>query len=142
MRKTMAALSGLAIAIGLTVTATPIASAATQDAYGCAGTQVGTHNIKDTDGTVWGSIYVYYSSANGGTNCAVNVSKVYVGQPHHMEVHLFLGSKVVSDSGTYSSYAGPVRVTGADGKCIDITGEVDAPSGKSVAAGWYGVHCG
>ncbi|MFF1833776.1 hypothetical protein ACFVXE_06175 [Streptomyces sp. NPDC058231] len=140
MRRSLIAVASLIVGIaGMGLATAPAAGAA---GYGCGGSLIDQYNIKDSAGSTWGTINLYYSTANGGTNCAVNVTKKYVGTPHHMEVHLFQGSRVKNDSGTYSQYAGPVSLTGTDGDCISVSGEVDDPAGNSVAAGWSDVHCG
>ncbi|MFD9284940.1 hypothetical protein ACFWD7_48345 [Streptomyces mirabilis] len=47
--------------------ARPSASATPEVAYGCFGSEIYTYNIKDTAGSVQGTIHLYHSSTNGGT---------------------------------------------------------------------------
>ncbi|MFE9600488.1 hypothetical protein [Streptomyces hokutonensis] len=131
-----------AVAAGGLVAA-PSASAAPAGAYGCAGSEIDTYNIKDTDGSVWGTIHLYYSSADGGTNCAVNVARKYSGQRHMIEVVISDGSRTDADKNHYYyEYAGPVSLNKMSGKCVTVSGWVTSPSGsKSVGDQWANVHC-
>ncbi|MFJ3941786.1 hypothetical protein [Streptomyces parvus] len=140
MRRIFVTLFSLLLGIaGMGLVSAPTASAA---GYGCGGSLVGQYNIKGADKSTWGTINVYYSSSNGGTNCAVNVAKKYAGTPHGMEVHLFQGSRRADDRGKYSQYAGPVSLTGTNGKCITVSGEVSNPSGSSVTLDkWSDIYC-
>ncbi|MFF6995230.1 hypothetical protein ACFY93_09760 [Streptomyces sp. NPDC008313] len=143
MRRTLVGLLSLSAAVGLGVATGATASATPQGAYGCTGSRVGTYNIKNTDGSTWGSIYLYYSSASGGTNCAVNAAKKYAGQRHLLEVRISSGSQADSDDGIYTEYAGPVKLTHMDGKCVTLSGWVTAPgNGAAVGDQWTNVHCG
>ncbi|WP_326844472.1 hypothetical protein OHB33_40635 (plasmid) [Streptomyces sp. NBC_01558] len=142
VRRLLVALTSLATVTCLGFAVAPAASAAPQGGYGCAGNQVGAHNIKNTDGSTWGTIYVYYSSANGGTNCAVNVAKKYAGQRHLLEVRISQGNRAEKQSGYFYEYAGPVSLTNTDGKCITLAGWVTSPSGNAVGDQWTDVHCG
>ncbi|MFJ2949078.1 hypothetical protein ACIO8H_15835 [Streptomyces sp. NPDC087226] len=144
MRRTFATAAALALSLtGLGVATAPSASAATSGAaeYGCPGSLVGTYNTP-ASGEVWGQLRVYYSSANGGTNCAVLLAKKYYGSSHYMEVGINIsGRSGKLDSGAYQYYAGPVTVTGTNGHCIDVGGGEDNGgiwAGRSVK----GVHCG
>ncbi|MGI5377110.1 hypothetical protein ACQEV2_23270 [Streptomyces sp. CA-251387] len=122
--------------------AAPSASAAA-DAYGCPGSQIDTYNIKDENGSTWGSIYLYYSSANGGTNCVINMTKKYAGQRHYMDVKLWHSSDDDKDEGYFYEYAGPALVTNSNGKCITLSGWVADPGyNKIVGDQWQNVHCG
>ncbi|MEU3664100.1 hypothetical protein AB0E77_30820 [Streptomyces sp. NPDC032940] len=142
MRRTAALLSGLLVAAGLNLVAAPSASAAAE-AYGCPGSQIDTYNIKDENGSTWGSIYLYYSSANGGTNCVINMTKKYAGQRHYMDVKLWHSGDSDKDEGYFTQYAGPATVTNSNGKCITLSGWVADPAyNKIVGDQWQNVHCG
>ncbi len=141
MRRTFVTLAALVIgAAGVGLATAPVASAA---GYGCGGSLVGQYHIKDAGGSIWSTLNVYYSSANGGTNCAVNVAKRYAGTRHGLEVHIFQGDRRADDRGKYSQYAGPVSLTSTNGRCITVSGEVSNPSGSSVIVHKVpDIHCG
>ncbi|MFI6490586.1 hypothetical protein [Streptomyces sp. NPDC050564] len=143
MRKLLIGLVSLAATAGLGLVAAPTASAAAQGAYGCAGSEVDTYNIKDTDGSVWGTLHLFYSSANGGTNCVVNVARKYYGQKQLLEVSIRQGDRFKKQEDYFYEYAGPVSLTGMDGHCVTVSGWVTSPSGsKAVGDQWADVHCG
>ncbi|GHD20226.1 hypothetical protein GCM10010313_52410 [Streptomyces violarus] len=145
MRRMLATAAALGLSLtGLSVATAPGAFAATESAaaYGCAGSLVDTYNTP-ASGEVWGQLRLYYSSANGGTNCAVLLAKKYYGTTHYMEVGINISgsSNTKLDSGAYSHYAGPVTVTQTNGHCIDLGG------GEDIGGLWAGrsvnrVHCG
>jgi hypothetical protein len=103
-------LVSLAATAGLGLVAAPAASAAAQGAYGCAGSEIDTYNIKDTDGSVWGTLHLFYSSANGGTNCVVNVARKYYGQKQLLEVSIRQGDRFKKQEDYFYEYAGPVSL--------------------------------
>ncbi|WP_051836323.1 hypothetical protein [Streptomyces sp. NRRL F-2580] len=142
MRKTLVTLAAATMVIGAANLAlAPTASAA---GYGCAGNLKGSYNIM-AHGEVWSTIQVYYSSGNGGTNCAVNIARKYAGQRTYMQVHIGrsnVDGEWVSDSGHYTSYAGPVNVTGTNGYCINVAGEAGSPDGSSAGDRFSDIHCG
>ncbi|MFC9815097.1 spore-associated protein [Streptomyces virginiae] len=141
MRKTIISLAALTTAVaGANLALAPTASAA---GYGCAGNLKGSYNIL-AGGEVWSTVQVYYSAGNGGTNCAVNIAKKYAGQRTYMQIHIRKSGtdKGVSDSGHYTSYAGPVNVTGTNGRCITVSGEAGAPNGNSAGWMWSDILCG
>lgn len=88
----------------------------------CSGTKLATFNL--TSGmTIFGKTELWYSSANGGTNCVIthNLS----GPGAWVEVHLQLDDgRAAGDSGYYGSYAGASYLTNADGHCVKVTGYV------------------
>jgi hypothetical protein len=142
VRKYLIGLVSLAVA-GCGLAAAPSASAAPQGAYGCSGSEIDTYNIKDTDGSIWGTIHLYYSSADGGTNCAVNVARKYYGQRHMLEISMLQGNRSDTDRNHYYyEYAGPVSLNHMNGKCVTVGGWVTSPSGsKAVGDSWDDVHC-
>ncbi|MFH8493641.1 hypothetical protein [Streptomyces coeruleorubidus] len=145
MRRLLATAAALGLSFtGLSVATAPGAFAATESAaeYGCPGSLIDTYNTP-ASGEVWGQLRLYYSSANGGTNCAVLLAKKYYGTTHYMEVGINISgsSDTKLDSGAYSRYAGPVTVTRTNGHCIDLGG------GEDIGGLWAGrsvnrVHCG
>jgi hypothetical protein len=90
----------------------------------CAGSLVSgfpkvmTNRLGDTQG----SVYLYYSSAGGGTNCATVYDNA--SGSHQMSVTLRRAnlSYAGSDSGVYATYAGGVAVTGTAGTCVYVSG--------------------
>lgn len=109
-------------ALALIATAVPAAHAAggttgngTLPGY-CAGNYVGGR----TNGPF--RLDVFYSSANGGTNCAILYNNAGVRVP--MEVKISSTNFVNSawDQGNYISYAGRVAINGTAGKCIHLWG--------------------
>lgn len=82
---------------------------------------MGAYDLRDENG-VWSTAYLYYSSANGGTNCASLVAKKFAGPRHYMSVGINVSGRsgYKEDEGQYSSYAGPVSQTGTDGHCINL----------------------
>lgn len=129
---------------GITLGTVSTASAAS----GCPGSLVGTYYLKQTNGTVMSTARVYYSSANGGTNCVTNTAGLYYGKVTQLSATIernnLTGRK--SDMGDYRYYAGPVTVTGTNGRCINI--DVSASNGPSSGhtiiwqRAWYNIHCG
>ncbi|KUM85841.1 hypothetical protein AQI88_41520 [Streptomyces cellostaticus] len=78
---------------------------------------------------MWGTLYVYYSSANGGTNCLVNKAVRYYGTPQTIRAFISGAGKSDNDSKPdYKYYAGPVSITGTNGHCITIEGEIVNPA--------------
>ncbi|MEV7890748.1 hypothetical protein ACWD3I_42080 [Streptomyces sp. NPDC002817] len=145
MRRILATSAALALSVtGLSMATAPGAFAATEAAaeYGCPGSLIDTYNSPAT-GEVWAQLRLYYSSANGGTNCAVLLAKKYYGDVHYMEVGISISgsSNTKLDYGAYKYYAGPVSVTSTNGHCIDVGG------GEDIGGLWAGrslknVHCG
>lgn len=86
---------------------------------------------------VW--LRVYYSSSQGGTNCAnlINTSS----RPRNLRIYLSFPDADGGgawDEGRYSSFAGSVLLKGTSGTCIDIYMTVDGRDLKPRV----GVHCG
>lgn len=140
--------AGLTLALGGALLAPQVASAATAEpatAYGCAGSKVGTYTL-NYNGAVWGHAYLYYSSASGGTNCAVYVTAQHVGTTRPMDVWMRFHNDLhggVKDDGSYASYAGPVRLTNTAGKCLDVGyDDVNPTTGYGYGTYVGGVACG
>ncbi|MFF7447570.1 MULTISPECIES: hypothetical protein [unclassified Streptomyces] len=150
MRKTISTmLAALALFIGGLVMA-PTASAA---GYGCSGNLIDTYDVKTSNGVKYGVVYLYYSTADGGTNCAVTVD-TYFGTRKHMAIFIdrcaagsvagrsCASDQYDSDSGNYITYAGPRQVTGSANRCIKLNGVIHNPSGSSLAQlVTLAVHC-
>lgn len=117
-----------------------------QAASPCPGTRVGKYQLyaggEVPDHFRHGHIEVWYSSANGGTNCVL----VYDDAPgkHWMTVGVMIpkaGAKIHTDSGRFYTYAGPVKVTKTKGTCISFYAEV-MNGGISYRQAINRVHCG
>ncbi|WP_433890461.1 spore-associated protein A [Streptomyces sp. CA-111067] len=138
MKKFTTGAAALSLALGGLLVAPQVASATTAQpagAYGCAGSQVGKYRLYNSSNRTDGYAYLYYSSASGGTNCAVYVTSVSRGTARYMSVQLFgPGDQAPDDVGTYTQYAGPVRVTGTNGHCVSVIYE-ERPPGQSIVNG-------
>ncbi|MFD7949357.1 hypothetical protein [Streptomyces sp. NPDC059744] len=96
---------------------TPIATAgpAAASGYGCNGSLIDTINHTSSSGALVAKTFLYW---DGTYNCAVAVKQgSYYGTSSRMDLSLGTPDKLVGDSGSYSYYAGPIRVYGV-GKCI------------------------
>ncbi|MER5682243.1 hypothetical protein [Streptomyces sp. NPDC002205] len=118
---------------------------------------IDTYDVRTSGGTKYGVINLYYSTANGGTNCAVVVDTYWgTGTTKNMIANIWKckagttpgGSTCPidtqdNDNGYYSSYAGPVTVTGTAPRCISVWGTIWNPSDTNDANGHaVAVHCG
>jgi hypothetical protein len=99
-----------------------------------------TNPISRTSGSNTLKLYVYYSSANGGTNCAIaRKSGAWYGKPTDLSVEIWKSSwgaeaewpNAAWDIGDYKKYAGAAYITGTNGKCIDVVAD-------SLADEWHG----
>src|SRR5262245_35585761 len=114
----------------------------------CPGGLIDTYGVNGpyADGTV----FLYYSSANSGTNCAWFQRSNNRGTPIYMYVHIMrcpagafpgdICSADVSqfDGGNFKYYAGPVQVTGTASRCIRLT----AGDSSGTVLFTHNVHCG
>ncbi|MFI8769237.1 hypothetical protein ACIGN6_30625 [Streptomyces sp. NPDC053792] len=108
-------------------------------AYGCSGSLIDTRNVWDGTKTL-GKLYIYYSSANGGTNCAVVVD-TYFGSSvlKYMAVDISRCAtsactstdRTQEQSDYFYQYAGPVTITGTDGHCITAGGYIARASNNA-----------
>jgi len=92
---------------------------------GCPGTLTYVVYLRNAAGTSLGSaLHVWYSSASGGTYCAMTFDNL--ASSHHMEVVVRRGDWQTwwYDSGTYNTYAGAIAVYGAASKCVYFFGRV------------------
>ncbi|MFI6565501.1 spore-associated protein A [Streptomyces sp. NPDC050534] len=119
------------LALGGTLAATTPASAATKSAAaatynGACGT--GYKVIDSTPVGNSGKIFLTWNQSTG-KNCAVTVRNT-TGAKIHMEVALKAidsSQPAAKDSGQYTSYAGPVYVTGR-GYCVSWSGTIGTAS--------------
>ena len=63
---------------------------------------------------------VYYSSANGGTNCAIFYNNTGQQQLLNLKISSLDGRNLAEDNDFYYKYAGPVAIRGTKGKCINV----------------------
>jgi hypothetical protein len=136
MRKFLSGASALAFAVTGVMASAPAAQAAASVpapyklVSSCSGSMVSGFPkvLKNQLGDTQGSLRLYYSSANGGTNCAI----LYDVAPgaHAMTVTLKRAdlSYQGSDSGTFETYAGGVAVTGAARQCVYTSGTLSMGS--------------
>lgn len=111
-------------------------------ANGCSGS-VEHYQLYTTDNVPdnfnHGSIDVYYSPENGGTNCIV-VRGYNLGSGRHQMMARFGvapkdDASAYRDGGTdygeYYSYAGPIKITNTDGLCVVGYAEVVDSDGRT-----------
>lgn len=94
----------------------------------CPGSPVRGSPFKISGGR--GRVHLYYSAANGGTNCAW-VDNL-TGKPREMAIHLSQTSDYrhfSSNAGNFEKFAGSVRVTKLKGKCITLYAWVEGGRG-------------
>lgn len=145
----MAALAFAATLV--TVEASPAAAAG----WGCPGNQVDVYDVGD-GAVVDSQVHLFYSAANGGTNCAVNVkvgslygASTWVGVAiqrcdSYSSGGVCQGPQIGDPSGShvYLYYAGPVAVTQTAGKCVGLWASTDDGSGGNATFKANAVHCG
>lgn len=91
----------------------------------CGGSLVDVEPLSSSSGSTSGSFMdVSYSTANGGTVCAMVYDNI--NGSHYMSVNIRRSDWVTDwdDTGTFTTYAGAVEVYGAAGKCIFLYGQV------------------
>lgn len=127
MKKTLGLAALAAFAGAALVTPAAQAAPSTPAPYklvsSCPGSSVSgfpkvlTNRLGDTQG----SVHLYYSSVNGGTNCALVYDNA--SGSHQMSVTLRRAnlSYAGSDSGVYTTYAGGVAVTGTADTCVYLS---------------------
>lgn len=142
MRRSIASLAVLATAMAGLIGLAPSASAGD---YGCAGSLVYSKDLLG-EGGVWSTARLYYSPADGGTNCMVLVAKKYAGTKHYMSVSMSVDGRsgYQKNEGQFAWYAGPVVQKNTNGHCISGTLWENAPGDNApqAGAGIYSVACG
>lgn len=86
--------------------------------------------------TKMGTLYVYYSAANGGTNCLWFQKNYHRGTPSPTFVDIGVCGATPStpctvkdkNDGSFKYYAGPVRATGTANRCIDSVVKIEGYS--------------
>lgn len=142
------ALTAVLLAAGLAVGATPAAAhTKLSPSPSCPGGEIRHGHETFSQGTV--TVFIDFSSANGGTNCAWGQKQFARGTPTSMNLQLARcatgnpnnacnPTAIVGDPGNWSYYVGPVSVSSAAGRCIMWRVRVG-----SVWHPWRGpAHCG
>ena len=114
--------------------AVPATQAVAAPVATCPGTEIHNYGLpkllSNSLGEQAGVLRLWYSTANGGTNCA----KVYdnASGSHSMSVSIRRENMTtpVTDSGTFSTFAGGVVVTHTDGLCIYVSGSLSLGTGS------------
>jgi hypothetical protein len=156
-RLSLGAAAVLTVAGGATFATAGPASAA---GWGCSGNEVSDSPFSVTDGNnnVVSNVHLYYDGSTG-RNCAVNVKTAQGGYGTSTYTAVTLEScnedspdsgrcstyAISSDPagggpGSYSQYAGPVRVPG-NGHCIKVTAWTTDPNGNTYSNAWGPFHC-
>jgi FlaG/FlaF family flagellin (archaellin) len=131
-------------AVGLLVAPSPASAA-----YGCSGSVIDSYAV----GTL-GKVYLYYSSADGGTNCAATVATTGTSVKKEMYIRIAKCTQTSPgsvcnipggwddvDSGNFYEYAGPASVTGTANNCIFVFGAINY-NGNYASGGSKGAtHC-
>lgn len=96
-------------------------------------------------GQTAGRVELYYSPANGGTNCLIvrdgdnDDTRHFISATLRREDLSYRGE----DSGNYKHYAGGVLVPQANGRCVYVTAKTSWPQpGESYQGNWGPVACG
>ena len=121
------------------------ASAAEGISSSCSGTVVAQAGLWLPGGNQAGRVELWYSSANGGTNCVITHS--YLGtKTAGIGAYLWLddGRSNSDASASYDSYAGGAWISNASGVCVKYKGEVVSSSGAIASGGRTGSwgNCG
>lgn len=147
--KRVLTIAGVVFALVLTTLGFASTASAGASICGSGYTQVWT---KYSPSPSYGQLVLYYNPASGGTNCLVTyrVGAAY-GNNDFTEAAMRIHGTTYAphDAGYYSYYAGPVKISGTNGHCMDVFGEVqygsyDAQWGAGMN-GWTptgGVACG
>ncbi|MEU8262972.1 hypothetical protein AB0C02_20370 [Micromonospora sp. NPDC048999] len=140
-------LTAVLVATTLAVTSSP-AAAHTKLSPGasCPGTELSPH--RDAYGGAI-SVFIYYSSANGGTNCVWAQKNLNRDKSESMDILVgrcgtnnpgYPCEPIVfdHDPGNFQYYAGPVKVTGTASRCIIVSVTYRNLSSET----WGPIHCG
>ncbi|WP_454853110.1 hypothetical protein [Promicromonospora soli] len=129
----------LAALISAVAAVTLLATPAAAEHHGnikesCSGTLLSSAPIKAGTKRL-GHVEIWYSSANGGTNCVETHNEL--GYAAYTEAYLWVsdpgGARTAWDRGTYSSYAGASYIVNADGHCAKAKGVITY-NGRGYAA--------
>ncbi|MCX4984075.1 spore-associated protein A [Streptomyces sp. NBC_00250] len=135
---------GLAVALAAVALTPGVANAASNPYNGICGANytVIDHLKMTSGGTHLGDAYLTYNSSNG-YNCSI--MQIVPGSGTifaETTLQLTGGGDGDSDSGYFSSYAGPVYLS-AKNRCIDWIGSIGGNSSERLASHFIGnSHCG
>lgn len=118
-------IAALLAAVCSTVLLASPASAAEGISSSCSGTVVAQDTLWLPGGNQVGRVELWYSSANGGTNCVITHS--YLGsRTDGIGAYLWIqdGRNIADASSSYDSYAGGAWISNASGLCVKYKGEV------------------
>lgn len=89
-----------------------------------------------------GHVELWYSSANGGTNCVMTYDDSDGPAWMSTSVKLSEWSEYPgADNGYYNTYAGPYSITGTNGHCVSFYGSIDK-YGNTYSYKSEPTHCG
>lgn len=128
---------------GLVMSNAPAASAAT-GTYGWASNGTSCYGSYINGGTLAGGKFrweLFYSSANGGTNCIKMYNNTGVKQRMAVKVESGNHDRGAYDENYYVSYAGASRIHGVGNRCINFYANVTY-NGQYFGIERYNVHCG
>ncbi|WP_462417065.1 hypothetical protein [Kytococcus sp. Marseille-QA3725] len=144
-RKIMTGVLAAACSLGLGAAAPTGAQADSKDiqggyvSSGCSGSWIDGGSVGSHPTARWN---LYYSSANGGTNCLVvhdnTAGSHYMEASVHPAGDYHTGAK---DTGIFSTYAGGVNVTGMGGRCVGMHASI-IDNWKTYTADIPSFHCG
>ncbi|MFJ1709814.1 hypothetical protein [Kitasatospora sp. NPDC088346] len=152
MKRIIGVVASAALLCGFGISAAPTASAAS---YGCSGSVIDTYPVyADDTGVHVSDVILYYSPANNGTNCVVNVatSEGGYGTRHWMAVGISVcgyspgtcpnENHHEGEEGAFQYYAGPKSIYSTNGECLKIRGVNVSPNNGTGIREEAGVHCG
>lgn len=118
------------------------AQAATDDLKlvgNCPGELVGTYQVGGS-----AQMKVWYSRAEGGTNCIKTTSSTQNERYLYIWASLSDGSQSNSDEGRYKSYAGPLTIKNTAGKCLSLLSKASTDTSPQGAdhKSFSRKHCG
>lgn len=141
-KKSVLATVGAVCALGMTAPHAQADSFTGPNGYiteTCPGSVINSGKVPGHPTATWN---LWYSSANGGTNCV----KVYdnTGGSHFMEAMIRPAGNYhdgARDSGTFTTYAGGSAVKKMAGRCVGMTVAIE-DNGKRYEKNVNSFHCG
>lgn len=105
----------------------------------CPGSLVGTYQVGES-----AQMKVWYSPANGGTNCIKTTSSKTGDRYLYVWASIADGEQSNSDEGYYKYYAGPITLTNTAGKCLSLLSKASSDTSLQGAAhrSFNRKHCG
>ena len=106
----------------------------------CPGQLIASYPMNQNLGTV----EVYYARVDGGSNCFKLIAGKTKGTAALLKVEGSVDGVANSgnlEEGFFKSFAGPIAIKGAKGRCISFSAEVEE-SGQTYRQTWNARHCG